>query len=283
MPALSTLGQALVEVDLLSRGIFSRRHILADFELEFDRSERGSLKVITRAKSSLTRQNLKMLAFSIVAALLVEPVTGVVAPDFWRSVLEQLGYPQERLSDEDVQRIAEETVQLLNDRSVSVPKRRLYESLTDDGAIQGFGAVPDDPPGPPRLIIPRSRFPQMTPAEPDDNPEGTRTLSRPMKLTLVRPVLRATSKGKWGFLSNGNRIEARVEDRDFLTRALSGREGIPLAEGVTLFAIVEVIQKRASGTWADQTYVVKSVTDWEPPPPGATLFFDEGEDDNDEN
>ena len=275
-PSLTALGNAFIEFDRFAGGILARSDALTNVEIVFDRSEPGSLRIVTKAIGSIKKSHLTYLARLIIVSLLVAPVTGIVTQDFWRSVLEKIGYESRSLSDADVRAIGEEVRRLQEEDELRRAKRSFYQTLEGDDAINGFSALPSDPPGPPALIIPRSSFSTVAPpaSEEEEVANERKVISR-MSLTLLRPVLKSDSKSRWGFLSGQQAISARIDDADFRRKALKQELNIPLAEGVTLDANVEITQKFVNGVWENTAYSVKRVHSWHPPDDEPTLIPEE--------
>ncbi|MGI3170008.1 hypothetical protein ACRARG_12685 [Pseudooceanicola sp. C21-150M6] len=275
-PSLTALGSAFMEFDRFAGGVLARSDALSNVEIVFDRSESGSLRIVTKAIGSIKKSHLEFLASVIVVSLLVQPLTGIVTEDFWRRVLEQIGYDPRTLSDEDVRAIGAEVKRLQEEDDLKRAKRSFYQTLEDDDAIKGFSALPSDPPGPPDLIIPRSMFSSVAPpiSKEDEQAKERKVLSR-MPLTLLRPVLKLDSKSSWGFVSGQQHISAKVEDAEFRRKVLKQELNVPLAEGVTLDANVEVTQRYVDGVWENIAYSVKRVHSWRPPENQPSLIPEE--------
>lgn len=266
--SISTLGRSLIEFEKLAKEVAARTDPFASFDLGFQRTEPGSLRVITRLKERLDEVRLRQLAKVIIAALLLQPIVGIVSEDAWRALLEKAGYPEDTMSTEEINSIAKQLAEILQDESVKHSRNNLYNTLEADDNIKAFGAKPDSSPGRPRAIIPREKFgimglPETGEVEADPVP---RNVTIETTLILDRPVLRRASKAVWEFRMEGQKIVARIADAEFLDDALSGRTTIPLVEGLEMTVAMEDHQEFFDGVWHHKSYTIIKVIEVKMPP-----------------
>lgn len=282
---VSTLGRSLVEFEKMAREVAARTDPFVKFELGFERSEEGSLRLITNLKDRISTDRLKEIAWAIIIALVVQPAVGIVSEDTWRSIMEKIGYPHQEMSDEDVERMKKIVIDAMNDSEVKHARNNLYQTLDADPIVNGIGAKPDSSPGKPFLVVPKGNFAKMgIPDAPEIEADAVpRIVSSETLLVLERPVLRKASKAVWDFRLGGHKISARVEDQDFIDGALSGKLSIPLIEGVELNVILEDNQEFNAGAWHHKSYTVRKVIEWNSPADRPSLPITQSSQDGDDN
>lgn len=135
--------------------------------------------------------------------------------------------------------------------------RRFFEELRDDPNIVGVGVSQshDDVPA---EIVPRSEFlvrsrPAIEPAE-----ETKRDRIERITLLLVQPRLLGDDKA-WRFSVGGNEFAAKVSDRKFIEDTLSGKNSIPLVEGVYLDVDLRLDERKIGEAWVIRGRVVQQV------------------------
>ncbi|WP_417255340.1 hypothetical protein [Celeribacter halophilus] len=283
---LATLGRSLIEFEKLAREVSTRTDPFTRFDLGFERTEEGSLRLITRLKDKISEAKLRELARIIVAALLLQPIVGILSEDAWRAILERAGYPQESMSSEEVNKIANELAVILQDETVKHSRNNLYTTLEADETIKAFGAKPDSSPGKPKTLVKREQFPSMGLPDTGDIEADPipRTVTTNTTLILEKPVLRIASKAVWEFRMDGQKISAKITDTEFLDNALTGKVSIPLIEGLEMTVALEDHQEFKDGVWQHKSYTIVKVLNWTKPAYQPSLSFsDRSEDENDNN
>ena len=131
--------------------------------------------------------------------------------------------------------------------------RKFFAELKADENITGV-AITDGHDGMPDLIIPRSEFGDRSRPQKDDAEPINRTRVENMTVLLVEPRLLGDEKS-WRFSVGGMEFGAKVDDKDFVNATLSGRNGLPLKEGIFLDVKMKIDERREENVW-----VVKSRT-----------------------
>ncbi|MDO6722618.1 hypothetical protein Q4560_05020 [Celeribacter halophilus] len=283
---LATLGRSLIEFERLAKEVSAQKNPFTQFDLGFDSSEEGSLRLITRLRGIIDEADLQYLAKLIVVALLLQPVVGIVSEDIWRTALEKAGYPQQKMTSEEVSRIANEVTTILRDETVKHSRNNLYTTLEADETIIAFGAKPDKSRGKPKSLVKRDQFPSMGLPDTGDVEADPvpRTVTTEVTLVLEKPVLRAASKSMWEFRFDGQKISARITDTEFLDEALTGKVAIPLIEGLEMTVALEDHQEFKDGVWQHKSYTISKVLDWKKPAYQPSLSFsDRRQNENDDD
>lgn len=131
--------------------------------------------------------------------------------------------------------------------------RKFFSELKADENITGVGVTADHH-SPPEAIIPRSEFGDRSRPPKEDAEPTNRTRVETMTVLLVEPRLLGDEKA-WRFSVGGMEFGAKIEDREFVTATLSGRNGLPLMEGIYLQVKMRIEERREDNAW-----VVKSRT-----------------------
>lgn len=284
---LSTVGRSLIEFERMAREVAARSDPFINFELRFERSEEGSLRLITSLRERVGEARLRTLAWTIITALLLQPIVGIVSEDAWRGIMEGMGYPPETMSDEEILRISRTVVDALKDEEVQRARNNLYQALEADPSVEGIGAKPGSSPGKPFIVVPKGLFASMALSDaqgPLVDPLP-RVVTSEVTLVLIRPVLQKASKAAWEFRHEGKKLSAKILDENFIAEALSGGLSIPLIEGVELTVVLEDHQFFEGGVWHHQDYSVRKVVEWHLGAEQPSLPYSDGcenEDDDDE-
>lgn len=270
---ISTIAVSLLEFEKLAREIAARTDPFVRFEMTLERTEEGSLRFLTNLRSIIPYKRLKELAYAITLALIIQPVV----EDRVRPILEEYGLVDPSMSDDDVKRISDAVVNAMKDEDIQRARNGFYNAVEADPAITGVGTIADHTSRKPEIIVRRPDFPQMALAaeSPADLEAVQREVPSEVTLTLEVPVLRKSSKAKWIFRREGNKLSASLKDEEFVASALSGNLGIPLIEGVEFDVILVEHQEFKDGVWHTKGHSVRKVIDWRSPPTQGPLPFPE--------
>lgn len=135
--------------------------------------------------------------------------------------------------------------------------RLFFEELRDDPNIVGVGIAEDHDVVPP-VIIPRSEFYARSKATPSLDDDIKRERVERMTLLLVQPRLLGDDKA-WRFSVGGIEFAAKVTDRRFIEDTLSGKNTIPLVEGVYLDVDLRIDERKAGDAWVIKSRTVQYV------------------------
>lgn len=259
--SIKAVAQAAIAFDKLVSEVAYIIEPGADFQVVFERSAPGSLRIISRLKGAITKERLTRLAATIALLITTNGVTYVqtMGMDELRTRVMEI---DRTLTEEDVTAIAQAIQNLEKSRTVSGPRADLYRAIRDDPAITGFGSRADDQDAPPARIISREDFDRMaigTPAPEEDGDKRTEILRQ--NILLDQPTL-ISPKSTFGFVNSQGTFRARVTDRHFLEALRDGQTNLRLSSGIVLDATVEIKQQREAGIWRNKRYVITHVHDW---------------------
>lgn len=260
---ISTIAISLLEFDKLAREVAARTDPFIRFEMTLERTEEGSLRFLTKLKDRISYKRLREIACAIILTLIIQPI----AEDKIRPLLEEYGLIDPSMTDEDIKRISSAVADALRNDEVQRSRNGFYNAVEADPAVSGVGAVTDHSDRKPKRMIGREEFPKMALAaeSPSEAEAVQREVPSETTLTLEMPVLRQSSKAKWTFRRDGNKISASLKDGDFVSNALSGNLGIPLVEGVEFDVILVEHQEFRDGAWHLKGYSVRKVLSWRSP------------------
>lgn len=143
--------------------------------------------------------------------------------------------------------------------------RKFYAEIQRDQAIEAVGIatghdrIPED-------VVPREQFLARS-KEPASEPESTsREHTDRVDLLLVQPRLLGDNKA-WRFSIAGLEFAAKVADKDFVERLLSGKTRVQMVEGVHLTADMRIEEEKQGEAWIVKSrtvvkvYVVKEISE----------------------
>lgn len=137
--------------------------------------------------------------------------------------------------------------------------RKFFAEIQRDQAIEAVGIatghdrIPDD-------LVPREQFLARS-REPASEPESTsREHTDRVDLLLVQPRLLGDNKA-WRFSIAGLEFAAKVTDKDFVERLLSGKTRVQMVEGVHLTADMKIEEEKQGDVWVIKSRTVVKVYD----------------------
>ncbi len=161
--------------------------------------------------------------------------------------------------------------------------RKFFAEIQRDQAIEAVGIatghdrIPED-------LVPRDQFLARS-KEPASEPESTsREHTDRVDLLLVQPRLLGDNKA-WRFSIAGLEFAAKVADKDFVQRLLSGKTRVQLVEGVHLTADMKIEEEKQGDAWVIKSRTVVKVYDVKAIPEQTSFLAapDEQEDGGDED
>ena len=161
--------------------------------------------------------------------------------------------------------------------------RKFYAEIKSDPAIKGVG-VSFDHETKPEIIIPRSRFAELSrPPEPEPDASKRKRVER-LEILLTQPRLTA-DKRAWRFAVGGMEFSAKITDQKFVAELLSGKKGVRMVEGVYLTVDMKIEEENSGGAWRITSRTIEHVHSVREAPEQASLLpflIDDEGGDNDE-
>jgi len=253
----------------------------ATIKVELESGTEGSLSlnsVITAVR--LDPVKLKAIAFGIATFFALETATYTYSR-ILDSLLDEPDI-QRTLSRQEIEEIAREVVRTIESKAAEREVGKIYQELQRDDAVKGVG-ISTNHNRKPREIIPRAEFQKRGRIVQESEKTGVRTESSVQTLTLISPVLVQASTRKWKFRSGKFEFGAPIKDQAFLDRVLSGREPVPMADGITMKVVMSVTEERQDGVWKIKERVIDEVLDISHPPEQTSLSFGPANEQQDEN
>ena len=142
--------------------------------------------------------------------------------------------------------------------------RKFFVELKADENITGVGVTPDHE-SLPEVIIPRSEFGDRSRPAKEDTEPTNRTRVETMTVLLVEPRLLGDEKA-WRFSIGGMEFGAKIEDKEFVRATLSGRNGLPLMEGIYLQVRMRIEERREDTAWIIKSRTILEVIDHQTKP-----------------
>lgn len=135
--------------------------------------------------------------------------------------------------------------------------RRFYQEIRKDPNIVGVGLAGDHDEFP-KVVVPRAEF--LARSQPTAVPEEETRRERIERMTvlLVQPRLLGDDKA-WRFSVAGIEFAAKVSDRTFIEDTLSGKNPIPLVEGVYLDVDMRIDERKVGDAWVIKSRLVQQV------------------------
>jgi len=170
------------------------------------------------------------------------------------------------LSEADLQRIADRVAATIEKRVAEPQVQQIYRELESDTAVSGVGASLSHKQKPP-YVVPRSEFQERgLSIDSVDVPELSRraTISDE-RVRLIRPVLLLSDR-KWRFAGRTGEFSAPVLDSEFLSDLVRGNVEAPLAGGIEMDVVLQVVEEFEGGVWTIVERNVLRVRRIYPPP-----------------
>ncbi len=282
-PRLGAIGKAAIELEKMAGEALFISEPSLQFELVFNTTAPGSLRIITWLKGQVTAERLRDLAI-IVATVLTTSAVGHIQGKVMDEIYEAVKQEEPGLSDEDVRRIAEEVGRIVRNETVIAPRRELYHALESDEAVTGVGAVATDEDRKPTVIVPNSEFSsrsQRITMQESTSEETERTVPKRVEIVLVQAPL-IDSKRQWRIHVDGAEYGAKMLDDEFRRKLLEGDTELRLATGIILDVTLELKQVLRDGLWHNDARSITEVHGWRQNPEQAELLLAEPGDDDDQ-
>ncbi len=177
-----------------------------------------------------------------------------------------------KLSDEELQKLAEMVAVALERRVADLAVKEVYRELEQDPAVIGVGTT-IEPGAKPKEIVPKAQFRERSALE-TEVPAGTRrdTISNET-VRLIRPVLLESNR-RWRFAGRTGEFGAPIKDETFLHNLMTGQIDLPMTGGIQLDILLEVKEENRAGVWTVLERNVLEVRHVHPPQLQQSLFSD---------
>jgi hypothetical protein len=220
---------------------------------------------------------LQAIVLTILAWFAADIRTAVVVDEFHRALGVTEGH---ELSEAEKQQIADIVNKALEGHVAENHVHGVYRALESDPAIKGVGTT-TTPGTRPAVVVPRAEFPARSGlSAPTEIPITKRERRERTTLTLISPVLLASTTRKWRFSSAGGQISAQMKDVHFLSRLLSGQERVPMKANIEMDVLLETSEEMREGVWTITGRSILQVTHVHPAPVSQDLFSMPSQEDN---
>ncbi|MGR9273186.1 hypothetical protein ACU8KI_01010 [Rhizobium leguminosarum] len=259
---LATAARAALAFDAALKEIAFSIDPFATIRIELESGTEGSLSlnsIISAAK--LDQARLKAIAWGIAAFFVAD-----TASYTYEKVLDHLFAEPEihqSLSQAEIEDLAAAVVRIVESKATEKQVGKIYQELQRDEAVKGVGVSPKHGRRPTE-IVPRSEFQKRGRIVEESEKTGQRSETTVQTLTLVSPVLVQGSARKWKFRSGKLEFGAPVKDRRFLDRVLSGREPVPMSDGIRMKVVLTVKEERKDDVWQIKDRIIDEVIEITP-------------------
>jgi hypothetical protein len=220
-----TFGNALISFDSLYRAISGVLNPGLEIEVEFIRSDQGSIRAVLRSFKKDTQTLLEHPFLYVVFPFLIGIIANYVTSQDVKVIINDDSYVVESGHQTIVlPREAEhKAAQAERDPSVRRSVRNFFAVVESDPNIKGVDFRSPNVPDQPVIPIEREKFsilrelPEI--AEPELPKQKQETYFR-QHVVVVTAVLEKSTKRKWQFLWNGLNIWANIHDKDFFEKLL---------------------------------------------------------------
>lgn len=243
---------------------------MLDLKVTIQNGEEGSLRLNTFIKTSFgadgeaRAKRQKMLNWILAGAtyFILETTAGHYLDKIldWidQQVIESLDSGED---PDEVQQLADDCRKIVegamrNDVAAR-HVRRFFDELREDPNIAGVGVTLSHAQTPP-VIVDRSEFLNRSTPAPEPSEESRRERVERVTVLLVQPRLLGDDKA-WRFSISGIEFAAKVADRQFIDNTLSGKNTIPLVEGVYLDVDLRYDERKIGDAWVIKSRVVQQV------------------------
>ena len=273
---LRVAARAALSFDSFIRKLVEEIEPGADIELNLIQGEIGSLNLISSLRARVSKQTLNALALVAAGWLANEFLSFGVQQVFDHLVFGLQDEQVQEIGEDDLRRIAEACVKAKADPEIAQSHKELTSALAEDRDVTGVGLTVLGEKKP-RRLMPRSEFHRVSAhaqlMQVAQERGETRPVPAVLELVLTEPVL-IDKPRKWRFLMGKTEISAKISDEAFRQRALQGKLGVQLSQGITVTAKVMITEEKIEADlWKPVNYEVVEVLKWAANPSQAPLAF----------
>lgn len=271
---LRVAAKAALAFDDFMRAFVSQIEPETEISLTFRKSEIGSLNIISTIKAKVNKQMLVGIAAG-AATWLGMTVAGYSVETVLDEIRANLSEEEKsELSEKDLERIAEACLKATKSHELSEKTNAISQVLSEDDAVTGLGLTVGAEKKP-RVLRHRSAFPAAISKSALVDQETQEKISRVTEvdrdLILTEPVL-IDKPRKWRFMMGKIEISAYIRDETFRQKALQGKLGVPLSQGIEIRAKIKTTEQRLeTDLWKPVKYEIMHVTSWKAEPAQLTL------------
>jgi len=271
---LETAARSALAFDMLVKEVAFAIEPFVEVRIELESGTEGSLSLNSVISSvRLDKARLRAIAWA-VAAFFVADTTSYT----YQAILDRiLSEPEvrETITKEQIEAIAHEVAKVIESKIADKQASKVYQELQRDDAVRGVGVSPNRDRRP-SDVVPRSEFQKRGRIIQESESTGSRSETTIQTVTLVSPVLVHGSTRQWKFKQGKNEFGAPIKDEKFLARVLSGREPVPMADGITMKVVLTVKEERKDGVWQVKSRTIDEVMEITPPAEPEDLFGSSG-------
>lgn len=244
---LETAARSALAFDAFVKEIAFTIEPFATVRVELQSGTEGSLSLNSVISSMrLDKAKLTAIVYAVAAFFVAD-----TASYTYQKILDRLlseSEIHEKISQQEIETIAEQVVKALESKTAEKQAGKVYQELQRDDAVRGVGVSPKRD-RIPLDLVPRSEFQKRGRITHESEATGSRTETSIQTVTLVSPVLVQGSSRQWKFKQGKQEFGAPVKDEKFLSRVLSGREPVPMTDGITMKVVLTLKEERKDGVW----------------------------------
>ncbi|MFC0240450.1 hypothetical protein [Rhodopseudomonas telluris] len=271
-----TFGNALIHFDELCRAIDAVVNPNREIEVDFVRSDQGSIRAIFRVVAKDTRSLLSAPVTMLIMPFLLGILVNRVTSDSVNIVVNDSSYIVEYGNERVVLPKSSEIVSKRAERdpSVSQTLRNFFVSVDSDPDVKAVDFRSPRAPDKPVIPITRDKFAVLRDA-PDieliDHPQDREVSHHKVPMTVLTAVLEK-SKRKWQFLWAGQKVYADIRDDEFFEKLANHEYEFGQGDVLTVDLVVSQRLNEIVGAYENVSFHVTKVHDHARGPKQGTLL-----------
>lgn len=267
---LETAARSALAFDLLVKEVAFAMEPFVTVRIELESGTEGSLSLNSIISSTrIDKARLQAIAWAVAAFFVAD-----TASYTYQKVLDYLLEEPEinqQITKEEMEAIAQHVVRVVDSKIAERQASKVYQELQRDDAVRGVGVSPRRN-RLPADVVPRSEFQNRGRIVQESETSGSRSETTIETVTLISPVLVQGSSRQWKFRQGKIEFGAPVRDEKFLHRVLSGREPVPMSDGITMKVVLTLKEERKDGVWKVKSRAIDEVIEITAPPEQDDLF-----------
>lgn len=214
-----TFAHSLLAFDELYRSISAILDPGGELEIDFVRSDPGSIRAILRSIKKDTRALLRSPLAFVVFPILINVISNWISSDDIKIIVDDKHYIVQHGNERIVlPKVAEEVVQkVADDNRVRHSAKKLFAVTEADPNVKAVDFRSPSRPMDPVVPVVRDNFGlirNLPEIEPVDLPRNREQLYFRQEVVVVTAVLEKSAK-KWQFIWAGQKVSADIRDDDF--------------------------------------------------------------------
>jgi hypothetical protein len=258
-----TFGNALLTFDELYRAINSIANPGREIEVDFIRSDQGSIRAVFRVFTKDTKTLFHAPITLLILPILISIIVNKVTSDSVKIVVNDESYIVEYGKEKIIlPRGAAEIVQRVDkDASVRRSVQKFFSVVESDPSVSAVDFRLPSAPNNPIVPIGRDQFITLRDLPELASPDLPKHREQPyyrVSLVVIAAVLEK-AKSKWRFLWNGHRISADIRDDDFFEKL--AKHEYEFGQGDTLLVDLVAVQdlNELVGAYENKSYHINKV------------------------